>query len=63
MPGPSTGASHPALSKTDDLAARSADVLLLIARVLIVTVLFLTAFSGSPTAGYLTSLGVPNPAF
>jgi putative oxidoreductase len=62
MPELWTGGSHPLLSKTDSLAANSADALLLIARILIVLVLFLTAFSGSPTAAYLTSLGVPSPA-
>jgi putative oxidoreductase len=63
MPGQETGGSHPLLSKTDDLAGYGADVILLVARILIVSVLFLTAFSGSPTAAYLTSLGVPNPGF
>jgi putative oxidoreductase len=55
--------SHPALSCTDGIAARMRNFLLLAARVLIVAVLFLFAWSGSPNAGYLSSLGVPNPAF
>ena len=55
--------SHPALSYTDGIAARTRDFLALVARVLIVAVLFLFAWSGSPNAGYLASLGLPNPAF
>jgi putative oxidoreductase len=59
----STGSSHPLLSYTDGIASRSGDLLLLIGRVLIVAVLFLFAWSGSPTSAYLGSLGVSNPAF
>jgi putative oxidoreductase len=59
----STGSSHPILSHTDGIAARLQDVLLLVARVLVVAVLLLFAWSGSPNAGYLGSLGLSNPAF
>jgi len=37
------------------------DALLLIGRVLIAGLFFLTAWFGSPNAGYLTSLGYPSP--
>lgn len=59
----STGSSHPALSYTDGIAESMRDFLLLVARVLVVAVLFLFALKGSPNAGYLGSLGFPNPAF
>jgi putative oxidoreductase len=53
--------SHRVLSYTDGLATSLSDFLLLVGRWCIVTVLLLTAWSGSPTPGYLGSLGVPNP--
>jgi len=59
----STGSSHRALSYADDIANGSSNILLLAARVLLVLVLFLFGWSGSPTAGYVSSLGVPNAAF
>jgi putative oxidoreductase len=39
------------------------DALLLIGRVLIAGLFFLTAWFGSPNVGYLTSLGYPSPDF
>ncbi len=59
----STGSSHPVLSYTDGIAAGMSDALLLVGRVLLVLVLFLFAWDKSPTPGYLSSLGLPNPAF
>jgi putative oxidoreductase len=56
----STG-SYRVLSYADGTAEGLRDVLLLVGRWCIVTVLLLTAWSGSPTPGYLDSLGVPNP--
>ena len=55
-----TRSSHPALSHADGIATRMGDVLLLLARVLLVAVLFLFAWSGSPNPGYLSSLGLVN---
>ena len=57
----SSGSSHPLLSCTDGIATGMSDALLLIGRVLIARCLLLTAWFGSPNAGYLTSLGYPNP--
>jgi putative oxidoreductase len=57
-----TRSSHPILSLTDNVAAAT-DPLLLIARVLIAAVFVLTAGTGSPNPGYLTSLGVSPAAF
>lgn len=57
----STNDSHPALSYTDDLARSLTDVVLLAARILVAAVFILFAMNGSPTAGYVGSLGVPNP--
>ena len=57
-----TRSSHPLLSCTDGIAAAS-DPLLLVGRVLIAAVFVLTAGTGSPNVGYLTSLGLPMPAF
>jgi len=37
------------------------DALLLLGRLLIAALFFLTAWFGSPNVGYLTSLGYPNP--
>jgi putative oxidoreductase len=58
----STG-SHPVLSHADSIAAGLTDFLLLVGRWCIVAVLLMTAWGGSPTAGYLGSLGVSNPGF
>ncbi len=58
----STG-SHRIFSYADGIATGLTDFLLLAARWCIVAVLLLTAWSGSPTSGYLGSLGVPNPGF
>jgi putative oxidoreductase len=63
MPLQPTGSAHPLLSYTDGIADRIGDLLLLVGRVLIVAVMLLFAWSGSPTSAYLGSLGVPNPAF
>jgi putative oxidoreductase len=57
----SSGSSHPLLSCTDGIATGMYDALLLIGRVLIALLFLLTAWFGSPNAGYLTSLGYPNP--
>jgi putative oxidoreductase len=38
------------------------NVIVLVARIVIAQLLFLTALSASPTTGYLTSLGIPSPA-
>lgn len=57
----SSGSSHPLLSCTDGIATGMSDALLLIGRVLIALLFLLTAWFGSPNAGYLTSLGYPNP--
>jgi putative oxidoreductase len=54
--------SHPLLSCTDGIAAGMNDTLLLIGRILIALVFLLTAWFGSPNAGYLTSLGYPSPS-
>jgi len=62
MPLQPTGSAHPLLSYTDGIAHRIGDLLLLVGRVLIVAVMLLFAWSGSPTSAYLGSLGVPNPA-
>ena len=57
----SNRSSHPLLSYTDDLASGMTDWLLLLGRVLIAALFFLTAWFGSPNVGYLTSLGYPSP--
>jgi putative oxidoreductase len=57
----SNRSSHPLLSCTDGIAGGMSDALLLIGRVLIAAMFFLTAWFGSPNAGYLTSLGYPSP--
>jgi putative oxidoreductase len=54
--------SHPLLSHADDIAA-SSDRLLLVGRVLVASVFVFTVGTGSPNVGYLTSLGMPAPAF
>jgi putative oxidoreductase len=51
------------LAYTDGLAVGMNNIIVLVARILIAQLFFLTALSASPTAGYLTSLGVPSPAF
>jgi len=58
-----TRSSVPMFTYTDGLAAGMNNVIVLVARILIAQVFLLTALAGSPTAGYLTSLGVPSPAF
>jgi len=55
--------SVPIFAYTDGLATGMNSVIVLVARILIAQLLFLTALSASPTTGYLTSLGVPSPAF
>jgi putative oxidoreductase len=50
------------LAYTDGLAVGMNSVIVLVARILIAQLFFLTALNASPTAGYLTSLGVPSPA-
>ena len=62
MSAQSTRSSVPMFAYTDGLAAGMDNVIVLVARILIAQVFLLTALAGSPTAGYLTSLGVPSPA-
>ena len=57
----STPSSHPLLSCTDGIATGMTDALLLVGRVLIAALFFLTAWFGSPNVGYLTALGYPSP--
>jgi putative oxidoreductase len=57
-----TRSSVPMFSYMDGLAAGMNGVIVLVARILIAQLFFLTALSASPTTGYLTSLGVPSPA-
>jgi putative oxidoreductase len=52
-----------ALCYFDGAATKMSDVLMLIGRVLIASVFVFTAVTSSPTAGYLTSLHYPAPAF
>lgn len=59
----SEGSSHPLLSCTDGIANGISDPLLLIGRLLIAALFFLTAWLGSPNVGYLTSLGYVAPGF
>ncbi len=59
----STGSSHRVLSYADGIAVGMSDTLLLISRLLIASMFFLTAWFGSPNVGYLTSLGFPNSGF
>jgi putative oxidoreductase len=56
------GALSSALSSVDRCAAASSDILLLLGRILIALLFLLTAWFGSPNAGYLTFLGYPYPA-
>jgi putative oxidoreductase len=58
-----TGSSHPVLSCTDGIATGMSDVLLLLGRVLLAWVFFITAWNGSPNVGYLTALGLPTVGF
>ena len=60
---PTNKSSHPVFSHTDGIAADMGDALLLLGRVLIAALFIATAWPGSPTVGYLTSLGLSNPAF
>jgi putative oxidoreductase len=53
--------SRGVLSYTDGIAASSSDGLMFVGRCCVAAVFFMTAWSASPTAGYLGSLGVPNP--
>ena len=57
----SNGSSHPLFSHADAIASGMSDILLLVGRVLIASMFFLTAWFGNPAAGYLTVLGYPNP--
>ena len=57
----SSGSSHPWLSCADGIATGMSDVLMLVGRVLIASMFFLTAWFGSPNPGYLTFLGYPSP--
>jgi putative oxidoreductase len=60
---PTSKSSHPVFSYTDGIAAETSDALLLLGRVLIASLFIATAWPGSPNVGYLTSLGLSNPAF
>jgi putative oxidoreductase len=53
--------SHPLLSYTDGVAAGSADVLLLIGRILLAGIFLMTVWFGSPNVGYLTSINFMSP--
>ena len=57
----SNRSSHPLLSYADGIATQTADALLLVGRLLIAALFFLTAWFGSPNVGYLTSLGYIAP--
>ena len=54
--------SLPILTYTDGLAVGMNNVIVLVARIVIAQLFFLTALSASPTTGYLTSLGIPSAA-
>jgi putative oxidoreductase len=55
------GALGSALASVDRCAEASTDALLLIGRILIALLFLLTAWFGSPNAGYLKFLGYPSP--
>ena len=57
-----TRSSHPILSYTDGFAEGMSDTVLLVGRVLIASMFFLTAWFGSPNVGYLTFLGFSSAA-
>jgi putative oxidoreductase len=59
----SNGSSHRLLSCADGLATGMSDSLVLLGRLLIAALFFLTAWFGSPNTGYLTSLGYAVPGF
>lgn len=59
---PLNGSSHPLLSCTDGIANSMSDILLLIGRLLIAALFFLTAWFGSPNVGYLASINFWNPS-
>jgi putative oxidoreductase len=62
-----TGSTHPALSHTDDIAARTTDILLLIGRILIGWLFFKSGWDKLMNMpgfeSYLSNLKVPNPGF
>jgi putative oxidoreductase len=62
MSSPANRSSHHLFSCTDGIADGMSDPIILVGRVLIAAVFLLTAWFGSPNAGYLTSLGYPNPS-
>ena len=53
--------SHPLLSYTDSIAAGMTDTWLLIGRILVALLFFLTVWFGSPNTAYLTSLNYAMP--
>jgi putative oxidoreductase len=55
------GGLQSVLASVDRCAESGSDILLLLGRILIALLFLLTAWFGSPTAGYLTSLGYPDP--
>jgi putative oxidoreductase len=55
--------SHPLLSCTDGVATNMSDLWLLVARVLIAILFFMTVWTGGPAAAYLKSLNYPAPDF
>ena len=63
MSSQSSASSHSALSCTDGIATGMSDAWMLVSRVLMASVLLMTAWPGSPNPGFLNSLGLPNPAF
>ena len=53
--------SHPLLSCTDSIATGMSDTWLLIGRILLAMLFFLTVWFGSPSAAYLTSINYVTP--
>jgi len=53
--------SHPLLSYTDSIATGMTDTWLLIGRILVAMLFFLTVWFGSPSAAYLTSINYVMP--
>ena len=56
-----TRSSHPLLSYADGIATGTADVLLLVARVLVAAVFLMTVTTGGPSAAYLKSINFIMP--
>jgi putative oxidoreductase len=56
-----TRSSHPLLSHADGVAATMGDGILLIGRVMIAALFFMTVWTGGPSSDYLQSLNYPAP--